>query len=320
MSWKGISRAVRPCRASWPGGKATPASDENVLQEPHFQSANKLKQTKFPSAMSWKHQDTITLAPLLLPRPRVARCPIDFCKTRCVDIRDLSMFTCLLGSSAFIAIQNDPNLLYNTVFFLSLCLFCLAMNSVWLKWKVTMDAILLRAHHPDLSLIYFGSRSSALLNCHKLMTVFLNISQLCVTISQECVSYLSCFFRVLRLVHLLSCARSSDIKLWSTLICFRCCQLCLVLPCFRWMVFSIPSDLLTNPNSKACLSTCWLVFSQVERCAGSRHFNRQLVELDAGRWKKDSVFCYVDALRQCVAWVFAWLLLWAPHVTISMFG
>ena len=121
---------MRPCRASWPGGKATPASDENVLQEPHFQSANKLKQTKFPSAMSLKHQDTITLAPLLLPRPRVARCPIDFLQNQMCRYQRSVMFTCLLGSSAFIAIQNDPNLLYNTVFFLSLCLFCLAMNSV----------------------------------------------------------------------------------------------------------------------------------------------------------------------------------------------
>lgn len=191
-----------------------------------------------------KHQDTITLAPLLLPRPRVARCPIDFLQNQMCRYQRSVMFTCLLGSSAFIAIQNDPNLLYNTVFFLSLCLFCLAMNSVWLKWKVTMDAILLRAHHPDLSLIYFGSRSSALLNCHKLVTVFLNISQLCVTISQECVSYPGAQVGPPALM----CSKLRHKTLLSALICFRCCQLCLVLPCFRWMVFSIPSDLLADKS------------------------------------------------------------------------
>lgn len=57
---------------------------------------------------------------------------LTFCKTRCRYQRSV-MFTCLLGSSAFIAIQNDPNPLYNTVYF-NLCV-CFVWPWIQFDWN-----------------------------------------------------------------------------------------------------------------------------------------------------------------------------------------
>ena len=136
MSWKGISRALRPCRASWPGGKATPASDENVLQEPHFQSAKKLKQTRFPSAMSLKRFETsgyYYTGTFVVAKAKGCTLPDWLLQNQMCRYQRSVMFTCLLGSSAFIAIQHDPNLLYNTVSF-NLCV-CFVWPWIQIDWN-----------------------------------------------------------------------------------------------------------------------------------------------------------------------------------------
>lgn len=196
-----------------------------------------------------KHQDTITLAPLLLPRPRVARCPIDFLQNQMCRYQRSVMFTCLLGSSAFIAIQNDPNLLYNTVFFyLCVCFvwpwiqFDWNGRSQWMQsfWELTTQIwvwfILGAGHKPFWIVTNLWQYFSTVLNCvwqYRKMSFSLSIM----------------FFPGAQVgPPALMCSKLRHKTLLSALICFRWCQLCLVLPCFRWMVFSIPSDLLADKS------------------------------------------------------------------------
>ena len=207
MSRKGIW-ALRPCRASWPGGKATPASDENVLQEPALSEWKRCWSKLLSLVLECNVFETFWNRILLhwhlccCQGQGLHAARLTFCKTRCRYQRSV-MFTCLLGSSAFIAIQNDPNPLYNTVYF-NLCV-CFVWPWIQFDWNGRSQWMqsFWELNHSDLSLIYFGSRSSALLNCHKLNdSISQHFSTVCDNIAGVC--FLSImFFRVLRLVHLL---------------------------------------------------------------------------------------------------------------------
>lgn len=152
-----------------------------------------------------KHQDTITLAPLLLPRQRVARYPIDFLQNQMCRYQRSVMFTCLLGSSAFIAIQHDPNLLYNTVSF-NLCV-CFVWpwiqidwngRSQWMQsfWELTTQIwvwfILGAGHQPFWIVTNLWQYFSTFLNCVWQYRKSVFLSFLSIMFSSGCSGWSTC--------------------------------------------------------------------------------------------------------------------------------